>query len=179
MKKNSYYQKIYAVAATCARYGLFFFNLALLFALGMRTIRSWFSLPFNFLETLENFPDETEFADIQSAKSQFWAAIGLETSVFVIGSFLCYELLIKNKGFKKNLLAPFFIAFMLLTGESFTFFFPAADKAREIDTCLRMDLTWNTSKHKCNFMDLEKKRVRQMKIKKLKKVKNAKLQKKP
>ena len=148
MKKNSYYQKIYAVAATCARYGLFFFNLALLFALGMRTIRSWFSLPFNFLETLENFPDETEFADIQSAKSQFWAAIGLETSVFVIGSFLCYELLIKNKGFKKNLLAPFFIAFMLLTGESFTFFFPAADKARDIDTCLRMDLTWTTSTHK-------------------------------
>ena len=163
MKKNGFWQKSVSIAAAAARYGVFLFNLALLFALGLRTVKSWFSLPFDFLETLGLYPNEPEFADTNGAKSQFWAGIVFETVIFVLGSFLCYELLIKYKNLKKNLLAPLFIAFMLLTGESFMFFLPAVDKAREIETCVRMELTWNESRHRCNLMDLEKKRLRLMK----------------
>ena len=169
MKKAGLLRKITTAAATGLRYGMFFFNLFLLLALGIRTIKSWFSLPFDFLEIMDNFPNEPEFADTEAAKSQFWTGIGLETAVYVVGAFLCYELLIKNKDLKKNLFAPFFIAFMLLTGESFMFFLPAVDKTREIDACLHMELTWNASKHKCNVMDFEKKRVQKLKRKKLRK----------
>lgn len=169
MKKNGFWNKCLCAAGTAARYGVFLFNLALLFALGLRTVKSWFSLPFDFLETLGLYPDEPEFANVESAKSQFWAGIAFESAIFVLGSFLCYELLIKYKNLQKNLLAPFFIAFMLLTGESIMFFLPAVDKAREIDTCVRMELTWNTNRHRCNLMDLEKKRLRLMKAKRLKK----------
>ena len=159
MKKNGPWNKCSDYLVKAVRYVLYTVNVLLLFFLGIRTVKTWISLPFDFSEELKRHPSEPEFMAEESVWSQFWTGIAFETAVFVIGSFLCYETLIKNKEIRKNLLAPFFIAFMLLSAESFSFFLPALDKAREIEVCEQMDLSWNEQKHRCNYMDMEKKRV--------------------
>lgn len=57
------------------------------------------------------FPGEPEFADKVAAEKQFWGALTFETLVFVIGGFLCYELLIKQKTFRRGITAPLAGAF--------------------------------------------------------------------
>lgn len=159
MKKSGLSERVFFYVINAIRYALYAFNLLLLFFLGIKTVKTWLSLPFTFSETLKKYPNESEFSVISSAQSQFWGGLIFETSVFVIGSFLCYELFIKHKIIQKNLLAPFFIAFLMLFAESFSFFLPALDKVREINVCEQMNLSWDEKNHRCDYMELEKRRL--------------------
>lgn len=109
------------------------------------------------------FPGEPEFADKVAAEKQFWGALTFETLVFVIGGFLCYELLIKQKTFRRGITAPLAGAFLWAAGESAFLFLPATDKVHTINVCRAADISWDAKNHKCRLMDLELKRFERLK----------------
>lgn len=159
MKNKTLFSQFRLYGAAAFRYTLFALNLLLLIGWGMKTAKLWFFLPFDFPEMLQRFPGEPEFADIKSAERQYRFALGFETAVFIIGAYLCYEFLIKTKSLRLNLIAPFAIAFLLLTAESASFFMPALDKIRTIQVCEKNNLTWNKKTNRCNLMELERRRI--------------------
>lgn len=155
----------------CARffkYLLYLFNLALLGGLGVKTVNLWIARPFDFSDMVAAFPAEPEFLDKANAEKQFWIAAGFETTVFVLGGFLCYELLIKQKSFRRGLIAPMFALFLWATGESAFLFFPATEKAQDINVCRTMNISWDTKNHHCRLMDLELRRFEKLKAAKKK-----------
>lgn len=163
MKKKKPLSQIKTAAKAVLRYTLILFNLSLLIGLGVKSVRMWLYLPMDFPETLRNFPEEPEFLDVSSATHQFWGGLIFETVVFVIGSYLIYELFIKNRSIRTNLIAPFVVVFLLLTAESVNFFLPALDKMRMIEVCQKADLTWNKKNNSCNLMDIERRRIEEIK----------------
>lgn len=156
------------------KYLFFLFNLALLAGLSVKTVNLWLSDSFKFKDTLGTFPHEPEFFNKTSAEKQFLAALGIETFLFIIGGFLCYELLIKKKTFRRSLIAPLSIVFLWTTGESVHLFFPATEKVYQINACKAMDISWDTQRHTCRLMDLELKRFEQWKKQKKAALKQAK-----
>lgn len=159
---NSFFSQIRSYTSAFLRYLLFFLNLALLAGLGIKTAKAWVSDPFDFLDILDAFPGEPEFLDRAAAEKQFWMALSFETIVFIIGGFICYEILIKKKTIRRGLIAPLVIAFLWLTGESAFFFMPATDKGHTISVCRNMGISWNTKRGRCNLMDLETQRFARM-----------------
>ncbi|MBR1777357.1 MAG: hypothetical protein IJ752_02075 [Alphaproteobacteria bacterium] len=145
------------------KYLFFMFNLALLAGLSIKTVNLWIADPFNFSDTLSAFPEEPEFLNKYSAENQFWIALCIETVLFIIGGFLCYELLIKQKTFRRSLIAPIAVVFLWTAGESIQLFLPATEKAQQINTCKAMGISWDIKNHKCHLMDLELKRFEQLK----------------
>lgn len=142
---------------------LFAGNLALLAGLGVKTVRLWINEPFDFGDVVAAFPTEPEFVDKVSAEKQFWFALSFETLVFVIGGFLCYELLIRQKTLRRGLIAPFAAVFLWASGESVNLFMPATDKARAIESCRAAGISWDAKRHRCRLMDLELRRFEQLK----------------
>ena len=128
--ENGLFSKTARVCARFLKYLLYLFNLALLGGLGVKTVNLWIARPFDFSDMVAAFPAEPEFLDKASAEKQFLAAAGFETAVFVLGGFLCYELLIKQKSFRRGLIAPMFALFLWATGESAFLFFPARKRRR-------------------------------------------------
>ncbi len=159
MRNETFFSQFRLYTAAVFRYTLFALNLLLLIGLGIKTAKLWLSLPFDFPEILQRFPDEPEFADIRSAERQYRFGLGFETAVFIIGAYLCYEFLIKTRSVRLNLIAPFAVAFLLLTAESVNFFMPALDKIRTIQVCEKNNLTWNKKTNRCNLMELERRRI--------------------
>ena len=159
MRNKTLFSQFRLYTATAFRYTLFALNLLLLIGLGMKTAKLWISLPFDFPQILQRFPNEPEFTDIKSAEHQYRFALGFETAVFIIGAYLCYEFLIKTRSIRLNLIAPFAVAFLLLTAESVNFFMPALDKSRTIQVCEKNNLTWNKKTNRCNLMELERRRI--------------------
>lgn len=159
---NSFFSQIRSYTSAFLRYLLFFLNLALLAGLGIKTAKAWVSDPFDFLDILDAFPAEPEFLNRAAAEKQFWMALSFETIVFIIGGFICYEVLIKKKTLRRGLIAPLVIAFLWLTGESAFFFMPATDKGHAISVCRNMGISWNTKRGRCNLMDLETQRFARM-----------------
>ena len=162
MKKNLFVRILNHITSFF-KYPLYLFNLALLTGLGIQIAKLWLSDQFDFFETVIAFPDEPEFINQNEAKKQFWTAVTLESSIFILGGFLCYELLIKKKSLKKGLIACLLIIFLWTAGESAFLFMPATEKAHSIRTCLSFDISWDTKKHKCRLMDLEIKRLKKLK----------------
>lgn len=148
------------------RYSFFMFNLALLVGLSVKTVNLWIADPFNFADTLAAYPEEPEFLDKSFAENQFWIALCVETVLFILGGFLCYELLIKQKTFHRSLIAPLVVAFLWTAGESIHLFLPATEKVQQINTCKAMQISWDVKKHKCRLMELELKRFEQLKLRK-------------
>ena len=101
------FSQIKKIGVSAIEYLLFAGNLALLAGLGVKTVRLWINEPFDFGDVVAAFPTEPEFVDKVSAEKQFWFALSFETLVFVIGGFLCYELLIRQKTLRRGLIAPF------------------------------------------------------------------------
>lgn len=161
MKKNLFSQAIHIFTAV-VRVALYFGNVAALGALGVKTVKLWTDKAFDLLETMKAFPAEAEFADLSAAERQVWRGIGFETFVFVIGGFLCYEFFIKPKNIRLRLIAPFVTAFLVLTGESVNLFLPALDKVHEIETCQMQGIPWSSRRHECDYMELERRRMEQM-----------------
>lgn len=164
--KNSFFSQIARYTVCFFRYLLYLLNLAILAGLGVKTVNLWISTPFDFSDTMTAFPAEPEFVNKAAAEKQFWTALTFETLVFIIGGFLCYELLIKRKTFKRGMLAPLAAAFLWAAGESAFLFLPATDKARTIDVCRSADISWDVKNHKCRLMDLELKRFEKLKASK-------------
>lgn len=166
--ENGLFSKMARVCARFLKYLLYLFNLALLGGLGVKTVNLWIARPFDFSDMVAAFPAEPEFLDKASAEKQFLAAAGFETAVFVLGGFLCYELLIKQKSFRRGLIAPMFALFLWATGESAFLFFPATEKAQDINVCRTMNISWDTKNHRCRLMDLELRRFEKLKAAKKK-----------
>lgn len=161
--KNSFFSQIARYTVCFFKYLLYLFNLAVLAGLGVKTVNLWISTPFDFSDTMAAFPGEPEFADKVAAEKQFWGALTFETLVFVIGGFLCYELLIKQKTFRRGITAPLAGAFLWAAGESAFLFLPATDKVHTINVCRAADISWDAKNHKCRLMDLELKRFERLK----------------
>ena len=151
------------------KYASFLFNLSLLAGLGIKTVNLWIAAPFDFSDTLNAVPNEPEWFNRHSAESQFWMATIIETLLFLIGGFLCYEILIKRKTFRRALVAPIAIAFLFAAGESIPLFLPATEKVHQISACKASGISWDAVNHKCRLMDLELKRFEQLKLHKRKK----------
>lgn len=166
--ENGLFSKTARVCALFLKYLLYLFNLALLGGLGVKTVNLWIARPFDFSDMVAAFPAEPEFLDKAGAEKQFLAAAGFETAVFVLGGFLCYELLIKQKSFRRGLIAPMFALFLWATGESVFLFFPATEKAQDINVCRTMNISWDTKNHRCRLMDLELRRFEKLKAAKKK-----------
>ena len=145
------------------KYLFFVFNLALLVGLSIKTVNLWLSDSFSFKDILASFPQEPEFLDKNSARNQFVTALSIESILFIIGGFICYELLIKKKNIRRSLIAPVSIIFLWAAGESIHLFLPATEKVHRIKTCQAMNISWDTKKHKCRLMDLELKRFEEIK----------------
>lgn len=161
--KNSFFSQIARYTVCFFKYLLYLLNLTVLAGLGVKTVNLWFSTPFDFSDTMAAFPGEPEFADKAAAEKQFWGALTFETLVFVIGGFLCYELLIKQKSFRRGITAPLAAAFLWAAGESAFLFLPATDKVHTINVCRSANISWDTKNHKCRLMDLELKRFEKLK----------------
>ncbi len=161
--KNSFFSQIGHYTVCFFKYLLYLFNLAVLAGLGVKTVNLWISTPFDFSDTLAAFPDEPEFINKAAAEKQLWGALTFETLLFVIGGFLCYELLIKQKTFRRGIIAPMVAVFLWTAGESAFLFLPATDKAHAINTCQAAKISWDTKNHKCRLMDLELKRFEKLK----------------
>ena len=161
--KNNFFSQTGHYTVCFFKYLLYLFNLAVLTGLGIKTVNLWISTPFDFSDTLAAFPEEPEFTDKISAEKQFWTALTIETLIFVIGGFLCYEVLIKQKTFRRGITAPLVVAFLWAAGESIFLFLPATEKAQTINVCRAADISWDTKKHKCRLMDLELKRFEKLK----------------
>lgn len=168
MKTPSAYEKAASRSLNVLHWILFALNVVLLLGLGFRTAQAWFSVPFEFRETMRLYPSEPEFADVKSAERQMKGALIFATAVYVIGAFFCYELFIKTKSLLTNLAAPLFIGFLLLTGESAHFFLPATDKARAVKTCEKAGIVWDKKAHFCDVMQLERKRLAKIRAQKKK-----------
>ena len=166
--ENGLFSKTARVCALFLKYLLYLFNLALLGGLGVKTVNLWIARPFDFSDMVAAFPAEPEFLDKAGAEKQFLAAAGFETAVFVLGGFLCYELLIKQKSFRRGLIAPMFALFLWATGESVFLFFPATEKAQDINVCRTMNISWDKKNHRCRLMDLELRRFEKLKAAKKK-----------
>lgn len=166
--ENGLFSKTARAGARFLKYLLYLFNLALLGGLGVKTVNLWIARPFDFSDIMAAFPAEPEFLDKTSAEKQFLTAAGFETAVFVLGGFLCYEILIKQKSFRRGLIAPMFALFLLATGESAFLFFPATEKAQDINVCRTMNISWDTKNHRCRLMDLELRRFEKLKAAKKK-----------
>ena len=162
MKKRlfSYLQK-YGLFAV--KYSFFTFNLALLAGLSVKTVNLWIVDFFTFSDTLTAFPEEPEFLPPSLAEREFWTVTVLETLLFIIGGFFCYELLIRPKTLRRSFIAPAAIIFLWTAGESFLFFFPATEKVMSINACTALNISWDRQRHKCRLMDLETKRFEQTK----------------
>lgn len=158
------YLRKYSLLAV--KYSFFLFNLALLVCLSIKTVNLWIADPFDFADTLAAFPQEPELENKQSAENQFWTAVSFETLLFIIGGFLCYELLIKQKTFRRNLVAPIAVVFLWAMGESIVLFLPATEKVHMIKACQAMNISWDTKNHKCRLMDLELRRFEALKNRK-------------
>lgn len=167
--KNGFFAHIKRCTACFFKYLLYLCNLIALACLGIKTITLWISRPFDFSDTLNAFPQEPEFFNKSYAEKQFWIALNLETLIFVIGGFLCYEMLIKQKTFRKGITAILVIAFLWACGESLFLFMPATEKAHNINTCRALNISWDAKNHKCRLMDLELKRFEKLKALKNKK----------
>ena len=161
--KNSFFSQTARYTVRFFKYLLYLFNLAILAGLGVKTVNLWISTPFDFSDMLAAFPGEPEFADKAAAEKQFWGALIFETLVFVIGGFLCYELLIKQKTFRRGIPAPLAAAFLWAAGESAFLFLPATDKVHTITVCRAAGISWDAKNHKCRLMDLELKRFEKLK----------------
>ncbi len=177
--ENGLFSKTARVCARFLKYLLYLFNLALLGGLGVKTVNLWIARPFDFSDMVAAFPAEPEFLDKANAEKQFWIAAGFETTVFVLGGFLCYELLIKQKSFRRGLIAPMFALFLWATGESAFLFFPATEKAQDINVCRTMNISWDTKNHRCRLMDLELRRFEKLKAAKKKRPVKKALPQKP
>ena len=162
--ENRFFSYLQKYSVLGVKYAFFLFNLSLLVGLGVKTVNLWISDPFDFSDTLAAFPDEPEWIDRSSAENQFWIALSVETILFVIGGFLCYEMLIKQKTFRRSLTAPIAIAFLFAAGESIPLFLPAVEKVNQIKACKAMDISWDAQNHHCRLMDLELKRFEQLKL---------------
>lgn len=157
------FSRIKKIGVSAIEYLLFAGNLALLAGLGVKTVRLWINEPFDFGDVVAAFPTEPEFVDKVSAEKQFWFALSFETLVFVIGGFLCYELLIRQKTLRRGLIAPFAAVFLWASGESVNLFMPATDKARAIESCRAAGISWDAKRHRCRLMDLELRRFERLK----------------
>lgn len=166
--ENGLFSKTARICARFLKYLLYLFNLALLGGLGVKTVNLWIARPFDFSDVVAAFPAEPEFLDKTGAEKQFLAAAGFETAVFVLGGFLCYEALIKQKSFRRGLIAPLFALFLWATGESVFLFFPATEKAQNINVCQTMNISWDKKNHRCRLMDLELRRFEKLKAAKKK-----------
>lgn len=144
---------------TAAHFVLQTVNTACLVLIGYNTVRLWTDGVFDMKDTVAAFPAEPEFADKTALAYQIWGGTAFETMIFLFGSFLCYERLIRSKSLAKNLLAPLILAFVWACGNAVGPFLPAADKVSEIRTCQAVGITWNEKDHACNVMDLEKRRM--------------------
>lgn len=172
--ENGFFSHIKRCTAWIFKYLLYQFNLILLACLGIKTAKLWISRPFDFSDTLEAFPQEPEFINKVYAEKQFWIALGLETLIFVIGGFLCYEVLIKQKTFRRGITAVLVIAFLWASGESLFLFMPATEKAHNINACRALNISWDAKNHKCRLMDLELRRFEKLNALKKKPVKSVK-----
>ena len=161
-----FFSSLQKYSVLTVRYASFLFNLSLLAGLGVKTVNLWISSPFDFSDTLNAFPNEPEWLNKASAESQFWMATSIETLLFLIGGFLCYEILIKQKTFRRTLVAPIAIAFLFTAGESIPLFLPATEKVQQINACKALNISWDAVNHKCRLMDLELKRFEQLKLRK-------------
>lgn len=144
------------------KYLFFMLNLALLAGLSVKTVNLWIKDPFIFSDITEAFPDEPEFSPKSLAIKEFWMATCIETLLFLIGGFFCYELLIRPKTLRRTIVAPVTILFLWTAGESLDLFFPATEKARQIDACTSMNISWDVKQHKCRLIDLELRRFEQI-----------------
>lgn len=165
--KKRFFSSLYSFIAHFLRYALFFCNVALLIRLGIETVQLWLGNPtgqdsYNFFDIMAAFPSEPEFIDRIAAEKQFWMVQTFKTIVYVFGIFFCYEILVRRNSVRRNLMAPMFIAFIWISGESASYFMPALDKAHAIRTCQSIGITWNPRTHRCNLMDLERQRLRQL-----------------
>ena len=161
--KSNFFSHIRHFVVWIFKYLLYLCNLILLACLGIKTAKLWISRPFDFADTLEAFPEEPEFINKAYAEKQFWFALGFETVLFIIGGYLCYELLIKQKTFKRSFTAVLIVVFMWTSGESIFLFLPATEKAQAISACQALNISWDKKKHKCRLMDLELKRFEKLK----------------
>lgn len=164
--KNSFFSQIGHYTVCFFKYLLYLCNLAVLAGLGVKTVNLWIATPFDFSDILTAFPDEPEFIDKVAAEKQLWGALIFETLIFVIGGFFCYELLIKQKTFRRAIIAPMAALFLWTAGESAFLFLPATDKVYEINACQAAKISWDAKNHKCRLMDLELKRFEQLKASK-------------
>ncbi len=165
-----FFSSLQEYSVLTVKYASFLFNLSLLAGLGIKTVNLWIAAPFDFSDTLNAVPNEPEWLNRHSAESQFWTATIIETLLFLIGGFLCYEILIKQKTFRRTLVAPIAIAFLFAAGESIPLFLPATEKAHQIGVCKASGISWDTVNHKCRLMDLELKRFEQLKLHKKQKM---------
>ncbi len=161
--RGGLFSRIKKIGVSAIENLLFAGNLALLAGLGVKTVRLWINEPFDFGDIVAAFPTEPEFIDKVSAEKQFWFALSFETLVFVIGGFLCYELLIRQRTLHRGLIAPFVVVFLWAAGESVNLFMPATDKAQTIESCRAANITWDAKRHRCRLMDLELRRFEQLK----------------
>lgn len=161
--RGGLFSRIKKIGVSAIENLLFAGNLALLAGLGVKTVRLWINEPFDFGDIVAAFPTEPEFIDKVSAEKQFWFALSFETLVFVIGGFLCYELLIRQRTLRRGLIAPFVVVFLWAAGESVNLFMPATDKAQTIESCRAANITWDAKRHRCRLMDLELRRFEQLK----------------
>lgn len=161
--RGGLFSRIKKIGVSAIEILLFAGNLALLAGLGAKTVRLWINEPFDFGDIVAAFPTEPEFIDKVSAEKQFWFALSFETLVFVIGGFLCYELLIRQRTLRRGLIAPFVVVFLWAAGESVNLFMPATDKAQTIESCRAANITWDAKRHRCRLMDLELRRFEQLK----------------
>ena len=162
--ENRFFSHLRKYGILAVKYSFFLFNLVLLTGLGIKTISLWISDPFVFTDTLAAFPEEPEFLNKKAAENQFWLSLSIETLLFIIGGFLCYELLIKQKTPRRSLIASTAIVFLWTAGESIPLFFPATEKAQQINACKAFNISWDMKDHKCRLMDLELKRFEQLNI---------------
>ncbi|MBR4127419.1 MAG: hypothetical protein IKR09_07585 [Alphaproteobacteria bacterium] len=172
--EDRFFSSVRKYSVLLVKYLFFLFNLSLLVGLGIKTVKLWISDPFDFSDTLNTFSDEPEWLDRKSAETQLWTALSLETLLFVIGGFLCYELLIRQKTFRRSLIAPLALAFLFAAGESIPLFLPATEKVHQIIVCKALNISWDVKDHRCHIMDLELKRFEALKTRKKRKPVSAK-----
>lgn len=153
---------------------LFAFNCCILLYMLSHICKIWTNQNFDLMKTFLIFDQEEEFKNLVSAKHQLWTALVSETALLVLGGFFTYDFLIRVKNFRLNIIASFVLFFCIFTGESLLLFFPAPDKALEIQTCESIPLkncspkeknctpkyiTWNKENHYCNLIELERQRM--------------------
>lgn len=153
---------------------LFAFNCCVLLYIISHICKIWTNQNFDMIKTFLIFDQEEEFKNIISAKHQLWSALTAETVLLVLGSYFTFDFLVKVKNIRLNIIGSLALFFCIFTGESLLLFFPAPDKAIEIQTCESIPLkncseknknctpkyiTWNKENHYCNLIELERQRM--------------------